>query len=365
MPLMHFKQVSFYRFTKDIDFTQESLAAALESARFQEAPADGGTASEDRGAGSSLPVRFGWSNPLPYDSESLVYEQNGCLLFSLQKAEKVLPASVVNQKLDQRVQAIEMKDARKLRRKEKQEMKEDLIAELLPRAFSKSSWSKAYIDLTKGLLVVASSSANKADEITSLLREDVGSLPILPVKPDVNPALQFTDWVKNQSQPANLAIGGACTLTSQDQQGMSIRCKGSENLNEAVLSHIEDGLLVSKLDVSWEDRMSFSLDEKFTLSGIKLLDAAIDSMPESDGDIADRFASEFHLFTSDMRVLHDDLLAALGADEADTEAQADPAKADSSTQADDAGDSNDANQAAAATAEENSEETTTAEDAPW
>ncbi|WP_416398317.1 recombination-associated protein RdgC [Allohahella sp. A8] len=365
MPLMHFKQVSFYRFTKDIDFTQESLAAALESARFQEAPADGGTASEDRGAGSSLPVRFGWSNPLPYDSESLVYEQNGCLLFSLQKAEKVLPASVVNQKLDQRVQAIEMKDARKLRRKEKQEMKEDLIAELLPRAFSKSSWSKAYIDLTKGLLVVASSSANKADEITSLLREDVGSLPILPVKPDVNPALQFTDWVKNQSQPANLAIGGACTLTSQDQQGMSIRCKGSENLNEAVLSHIEDGLLVSKLDVSWEDRMSFSLDEKFTLSGIKLLDAAIDSMPESDGDIADRFASEFHLFTSDMRVLHDDLLAALGADGADTEAQADPAKADSSTQADDAGDSNDANQAAAATADENSEETTTAEDAPW
>jgi recombination associated protein RdgC len=246
----------------------------------------------------------------------------------------------VNQKLDQRVQTIEVKDGRKLRRKEKQEMKEDLIAELLPKAFSKSSWTRAYIDTHRQLLVVASGSANKSDEITALLREDVGSLPVLPANPDSSPALHFTDWVSNGSQPKQFELGGACSLTSPEEQGMSIRCKGSENLNDAVHMHIEDGLLVNKLDLVWEERLAFSVDESCRLGGIKMLDAALDSLGDTEGDLADRFASEFHVFSSDMRTLFDDLMAALGNEpekpvDASSDTAADPAETDSETPSED------------------------------
>lgn len=66
------------------------------------------------------------------------------------KEEKVVPGSVVNEMLQERISEIEEREARKLPAKERNRLKDELIFELLPRAFSFSKKTYAYIDSQGG-----------------------------------------------------------------------------------------------------------------------------------------------------------------------------------------------------------------------
>lgn len=96
------------------------------------------------------------------------------------REEKILPPAVINELLAERVAEIEESQMRKIRRKEKDEMRDNLIAELLPRAFSRSARTYAYIDAKEGWLIVDSASRKRAEELVELLRKTIGTLPVVP-----------------------------------------------------------------------------------------------------------------------------------------------------------------------------------------
>lgn len=50
----------------------------------------------------------------------------------------MLPANVVKRELDERIESLEQKENRKLKKTEKQTLKDDVVMNLLPRAFSKN-----------------------------------------------------------------------------------------------------------------------------------------------------------------------------------------------------------------------------------
>ena len=51
----------------------------------------------------------------------------------------MLPANVVKRELDERIESLEQKENRKLKKTEKQTLKDDVVMNLLPRAFTKKS----------------------------------------------------------------------------------------------------------------------------------------------------------------------------------------------------------------------------------
>ena len=61
------------------------------------------------------------------------------ILLVAKKEEKMLPANVVKRELDERIESLEQKENRKLKKTEKQTLKDDVVMNLLPRAFTKIS----------------------------------------------------------------------------------------------------------------------------------------------------------------------------------------------------------------------------------
>ena len=82
--------------------------------------------------------------------------------------DKILPAAVVNDLLERKLEEIEEKEGRRPGGRERKRMKDDLLHELLPRAFVKSSRNDAFIDLQHGYVAVDTSS-RKTGEYLSLI----------------------------------------------------------------------------------------------------------------------------------------------------------------------------------------------------
>ena len=300
---MLFKNALIYRFTKAIPWPEEDLAAALAEHSFVPCQAND-------------TYRLGWVAPAPLIGDDLVYGNGRYLLLTLKKEEKILPASVIKDEIEERAQEIEAKEQRKLRKKEKQELKEQVVAVLLPKAFSRSKLVSAYIDLEEGLLVVDTSSGTRADEFTSFLRQTMGTLPIRFVALNDAPAVHFSNWVQTDNSPAPFIMGDHCELRSGDGTDTVIRCKGTESLTDAISNHIEAGMQVTQLSLEWDEKISIVAADDFKIKRLKYLDRFQDKQGEnSEDEAAARFETDFALMTLEITRLIKDLTTALGGED--------------------------------------------------
>ena len=164
---MWFRNLTPFRLVEPLPLNAEALTARLESHAFQPCL-------------SHQPSSTGWTAPLGRKARDLIHAVAGRWLFCLRTEEKLLPAMVINQELAERVAVIEDEQRRPVRRREKQELREQLVHELLPRALTRSRRSYAYLDTASGWLVVDSASSRMVEELTGTLRKTLDSLPIAP-----------------------------------------------------------------------------------------------------------------------------------------------------------------------------------------
>ncbi|MGL6250728.1 MAG: recombination-associated protein RdgC, partial [Billgrantia desiderata] len=102
-------------------------AAAIPAADLEEALA--GQAA--RTPGSQEARRVGWCPPAGRAGTALLHELQGQRLMTMLRHERLLPAGVVREEVEERSAEIEAREGRKLRRQEKQELKEQVYEELL------------------------------------------------------------------------------------------------------------------------------------------------------------------------------------------------------------------------------------------
>ncbi len=158
-------------------------------------------------------TRQGWVPPLGKHSDMLVHSTNGYHLIALRKEDKILPGSVVKEIVEERAEAIEIEQSRKVRRKEKDEIKEQVMLEMLPQAFSQNRRSFAYLAPQDGLLVVDAGSSKQAEDLASFLRKSLGSLPVRPPAVEQAPAFTFTGWLNESIDlPGTIELGTECEL---------------------------------------------------------------------------------------------------------------------------------------------------------
>lgn len=295
---MHwFKNVMIYRLTKSLDWTSQKLQTALEQEIFHP-------------CGQSDMSKFGWTNPLR-GSELLHFSVGKQILLLARKEEKILPSHVVKRELDERVNLLEEKENRKLKKTEKQALKDDVTALLLPRAFSKTQQTAIWIDSETNLIYVDAASSKRAEDTLALLRKSLGSLPVVPLAFANEPTTVMTDWIAQDNLPEYLTALEEAELKAPDDA--VIRCKNHPLDSEEILSHLQKGKLVTKLALDWDEHLSFVLNDDGSLKRLKFAD----QIREKNDDIlkedyAQCFDADFVLMTGELAKLTENLIDDFG-----------------------------------------------------
>ncbi|PHM37157.1 recombination-associated protein RdgC [Xenorhabdus innexi] len=295
-----FKNAIVYRMARDIQISAETLETQLSTLAFTP-------------CGSQDMMRVGWISPMGSHGLALTHATGDQILICMQREEKILPSSVIKKELQGKIEKLEGEQHRKLKKAEKDALKDEVIHTLLPRAFSRESQTYLWIDLGNLRIVVDANSARRAEDALALLRKALGSLPITPVMLSNPIELTLTDWVSNGELPAGLALQDEAELKAVLEAGGLIRCKQQDLFSDEIATHIESGKYVTKLALEWEERIQFTLSDDFAIKKIRFSDALKEQNDDIDReDFAQRFDADFVLFTGELSRMLDSLIDALG-----------------------------------------------------
>ncbi|MBD9654372.1 MULTISPECIES: recombination-associated protein RdgC [unclassified Pseudomonas] len=269
---MWFRNLLVYRLTQDIDLDTDKLQAAL-------------AAKPARPCASQELATYGFVAPFGKGEDApLVHESQGFLLISARKEERILPGSVVKDAVKEKVDEIESEQMRKVYKKEREQIKDEIVQAFLPRAFIRKSATFAAIAPTQGLIIVNASSPKRAEDLLSTLREAIGSLPVRPLTVKIAPSATMTDWVKAQKAAADFHVLDECELRDTHEDGGIVRCKRQDLTGEEVQLHMSSGKQVTQLSLGWQDKLSFVLDDKLVVKRLKFEDLLQEQAEQDGGD---------------------------------------------------------------------------------
>ncbi|MBN4053660.1 recombination-associated protein RdgC [Haliea sp. AH-315-K21] len=252
--------------------------------------------------------RIGWVSPLGDAAPELAEDQEPMLshivgdyiMLCAQKQERLLPASVVREATAEKVAEIEMRQARKVYRKEKREIQDNMYASLLPRAFTRSTRIYAYISRADNLLVVDAVSAPKAEEFINLLRDSLGSFPVAIPDSKRAPSDVMTRWLVEQKATDKFEIHSDCELFNPLDGSNVVRFKGQDLVSDEIKTHLEAGKRAKQLSVMWGNVLSCSIAEDLSLKRLRFENINEESASFEEESAAQKFDQEFVLMTLEL-----------------------------------------------------------------
>ncbi len=298
--MLWFKNMMVYRLNRDIPLSADDLEKQLDAFTFSP-------------CGSQDMAKTGWVSPMGNRGEALTHEINGQIVICARTEQKILPSPVVKQALEAKIDKLEAEQSRKLKKTEKDSLKDEVLHSLLPRAFSRFSQTFMWIDTVNNLIIVDCASAKKAEDTLALLRKSIGSLPVVPLTLETPIELTLTEWVRSGELPAGFALMDEAELKAILEDGGVIRCKKQDLISDEIATHIEAGKVVTKLSLDWQERIQLVIADDASIKRLKFSDTLREQNDDIDReDFAQRFDADFTLMTGELAALISNLVEALG-----------------------------------------------------
>ncbi len=249
----------------------------------------------------------------PRDNAQLVYGQERQILFALGTETRLLPASVVKDAVKEKAAQIEARMGFKPGKKQLRELREQVEAELLPRAFARRRMTRVWIDPVAGWLVVDSSSPKVGDEVLSQLRDTLGECPFFPLDTAQSPVVVMTQWLSAGRAPGDFVIDQDCLMKSGGDDPAAVRFARHGLEGDDVRRHVKDGKFVTQLGLVWKDRLRLVLAEPGVVRRVRF-EMIEQDRAENDvrGDADENFDADFRLMTGELGALLGALLEHLG-----------------------------------------------------
>lgn len=290
-----FKNLIIYRISPTWDADLQAIEQALAKTPFQE-------------CGATQEKSSGWVPPRGEAHGALVESVGGQWILRFQSETKMLPAAVLARKVKEKAAQIEQQTGRKPGKKEAKELKDEAKLDLLPMAFTKQGATWVWIDPAARTMVIDTSSQSRADDIVSLLVEQLPGLALALLDTQTSPQAEMAQWLLEQEPPAGFSVDRECVLKASDESKATVKY-GRHPLDiEEVGWHIKGGKLPTQLALTWDDRVSFVLTEGLQLKKIDILDAVFAGQAQDDGG----FDADVAIATGELCKLIPDLIEALG-----------------------------------------------------
>lgn len=277
-----FRNLRLYRLRGDWPRTEEELSNQLQNLPFKP-------------CGSFTERSAGWEAPVPELPDSLARRLAGADLIRLRSQTRLLPAAAVNEALEERLIEFSTRVERVPSRKEKRDLKDEVYAELLPKALLKSDRIWGMYLGAEQILAVDTASEIQADRFLDQLRAAFGSLPLTPIE-FREPVSQLLTAVFLGGGPTAFLAGRECRMVDPSVGAASVSWQDIELSDPTVQRHVRDGLKLDRLALHFDDVASLVLDQDCVIRKLKLLgmDQVEDGDP-LDEDPIGRLDAEFVL----------------------------------------------------------------------
>lgn len=263
--------------------------------------------------GPTQTVSGGWVAPRGKNG-ALAKFVGGQLIVRHATETRAVPASAVKARLEERCAQIKDETGREPKGRAKRELKEEVIQELLPRAFTKRSDVTIWVDPKARMVVVGTSSTKKADavltQLCDLFMAAGDGLPLKALSANTAPSTAMSQWLRDHVAPYGFTVDRECELRDGDGERATVRYTRHNLDIDEVAEHIRQGKLATQLAMTWGGRVSLVLTESMALKRLELLNQEKTKSAPGDG-AEDHFDADVALFTGEMALVIPDLINAL------------------------------------------------------
>jgi len=310
-----FKNLMVYRLGPDWSATVAQIDQALDAARFTE-------------CGATQARSAGWVAPRGEEHGALIEAIGGQWLLQLMVEQKMVPGSVIKRQVDALAVQVEKQTGRKPGKKQRNELKDQALLDLLPMAFTKRAAVKVWIAPADRLLLIDAGSPSRADEALTALAQALPGLSAQLVNTALSPAACMAEWLVSGEAPAGFTIDRDCELKAADGEKPVVRYARHALDIAEVRDHILGGKQPTRLALTWQGRVSFMLTESLLIKKIAFLDGVFASASGHEG-----FDADAAIATGELAPLIGDLIDALGGEQVFGETPAVPAAPEALVQA--------------------------------
>jgi len=225
-------------------------------------------------------VTIGFDKPASQISEELVWSGSGVNLFTIVIHERQLPGATIRDHVQERVNKIETREMRKCYRKEIAQIKDDVVAALLPKAFIKhSAINMLVID---DLLVIGASSAKKAEDCLVTLRQALGVLSVRPLTLKTPADTWLTDLMRSTDTDDEETNRGPFTLLDVAKLANStkdtVTFKGVDLDDTEPQLYLGQGFFVQELGLALKGEFYFKVTSQLIFKGLKFSDMQLEQV---------------------------------------------------------------------------------------
>ena len=220
--------------------------------------------------GSLDTEKMGWVSPYNDKNQNdFIIDVQGQLLLRIKKETKVLPSPVIKQALLEKIDKQEQALSRRLTKNEKATLKDEVMIDLTPRAFSKYTHCWVWIDTVNKRIIFDASSFKQAEDILAILRKEMGALALTPLSIEKPLEQIMTIWVREKLKFAPFILGDQAELKDPLECNGVINCKNQEITSAEMSVHFDSGKWVTKLKIIDERGVSYVLHSNFTFKQIR------------------------------------------------------------------------------------------------
>jgi recombination associated protein RdgC len=279
---MWFKQAQLFEFVDKAHLDAKDLEGQLEQLAFTPCP-------------SGLPISQGWVSPTDEEDTALVYVVKDFLLICFQTEAKLLPATIVRQKLNEKIKEIQLTQDRKVSYKERNSLKQEIYNELLPKAFGVLYRTYAFIDTKNNWLILNTNNAKNTESFITFFKRSLSKIKIAP--PEIKkPSPTLTDWLLNNNQPKSLNIEDACVLQDPKQVERITRIQKQDLSAKYVQALLKNNFEISQMKMTWNDQITFVLKNDFTFQSLQYQDSVVELSNEGKNDAGEgSFRADFFI----------------------------------------------------------------------